>query len=41
VLVEPGSKMDKVMYEEFKDTGNSEAHLNRRFAEKRACPATT
>ena len=34
-LVETGSKMDEVIYEEFKGTGNSEVHLNRRIAEKR------
>ncbi|MDY4284947.1 transcription termination factor Rho [Xanthomonas sp. LF06-19] len=38
-LVETGSKMDEVIYEEFKGTGNSEVHLNRRIAEKRVYPA--
>ncbi|WP_411833785.1 transcription termination factor Rho [Pseudoxanthomonas mexicana] len=38
-LVETGSKMDEVIYEEFKGTGNSEVHLNRRIAEKRVFPA--
>ena len=31
--------MDEVIYEEFKGTGNSEIHLDRRFAEKRVYPA--
>ena len=38
-LVETGSKMDEVIYEEFKGTGNMEIHLNRRIAEKRVYPA--
>lgn len=38
-LVETGSRMDEVIYEEFKGTGNSEVHLERRLAEKRIYPA--
>jgi transcription termination factor Rho len=38
-LVETGSKMDDVIYEEFKGTGNMEVHLDRRIAEKRIYPA--
>lgn len=38
-LVETGSKMDDVIYEEFKGTGNMELHLDRRIAEKRIYPA--
>lgn len=38
-LVETGSKMDDVIYEEFKGTGNMEIHLDRRVAEKRTFPA--
>ncbi len=38
-LVETGSKMDEVIYEEFKGTGNLEIHLDRRIAEKRVFPA--
>jgi len=38
-LVETGSKMDEVIYEEFKGTGNLEIHLARRIAEKRVYPA--
>ena len=38
-LVDTGSRMDEVIYEEFKGTGNSEVHLNRRIAEKRVYPA--
>ena len=38
-LVEPGSRMDDVIYEEFKGTGNMEIHLDRRLAEKRVYPA--
>ena len=38
-LVETGSKMDEVIYEEFKGTGNSEVHLDRKIAEKRVYPA--
>ena len=39
-LVDTGSKMDEVIYEEFKGTGNMEVHLDRRIAEKRVYPAT-
>ena len=38
-LVDTGSRMDDVIYEEFKGTGNSEIHLDRRIAEKRVYPA--
>lgn len=38
-LVETGSKMDEVIYEEFKGTGNMELHLDRAIAEKRIYPA--
>ena len=38
-LVETGSKMDEVIFEEFKGTGNSEIRLRREFAEKRIFPA--
>lgn len=38
-LVETGSKMDDVIYEEFKGTGNMEIHLDRRSAERRIYPA--
>ena len=38
-LVETGSKMDDVIYEEFKGTGNMEIHLDRRISEKRVFPA--
>jgi transcription termination factor Rho len=38
-LIDTGSKMDEVIYEEFKGTGNSEVHLNRKIAEKRVYPA--
>jgi len=38
-LVETGSRMDDVIYEEFKGTGNMEIHLDRRIAEKRIFPA--
>lgn len=38
-LIDTGSKMDEVIYEEFKGTGNMEIHLNRRIAEKRIFPA--
>lgn len=38
-LVETGSRMDEVIYEEFKGTGNSEVHLERRLAEKRVYPS--
>ena len=34
-LVDTGSRMDEVIYEEFKGTGNCEIHLDRRMAEKR------
>jgi len=38
-LVETGSRMDDVIYEEFKGTGNMELHLNRKLAERRIFPA--
>jgi transcription termination factor Rho len=38
-LVETGSKMDDVIYEEFKGTGNMEIHMDRRIAERRIFPA--
>lgn len=38
-LIETGSKMDEVIYEEFKGTGNMELHLDRRISEKRVFPA--
>ncbi|HEU5281569.1 MAG TPA: transcription termination factor Rho [Gammaproteobacteria bacterium] len=38
-LVETGSKMDDVIFEEFKGTGNMEVHLDRRIAERRVYPA--
>jgi transcription termination factor Rho len=38
-LIDTGSKMDDVIYEEFKGTGNMEVHLDRRAAEKRVYPA--
>jgi len=38
-LIDTGSRMDDVIYEEFKGTGNSEIHLDRRIAEKRIYPA--
>ncbi len=38
-LVDTGSRMDDVIYEEFKGTGNSEIHLDRKLAEKRIFPA--
>jgi transcription termination factor Rho len=38
-LIETGSRMDEVIYEEFKGTGNAEVHLERRLAEKRVYPA--
>ena len=38
-LVDTGSKMDEVIYEEFKGTGNMELHLDRKIAEKRVYPA--
>ncbi len=38
-LIETGSRMDDVIYEEFKGTGNMEIHMDRRIAEKRVYPA--
>jgi len=38
-LIDTGSRMDDVIYEEFKGTGNMEIHLDRRMAEKRTYPA--
>ncbi|NCV78730.1 MAG: transcription termination factor Rho, partial [Burkholderiaceae bacterium] len=38
-LIETGSRMDDLIYEEFKGTGNMEIHLDRRMAEKRIYPA--
>ena len=38
-LIDTGSRMDDVIYEEFKGTGNMEIHLDRRIAEKRVFPA--
>ena len=38
-LIETGSRMDEVIYEEFKGTGNMEVHLERRLAEKRVYPS--
>jgi len=38
-LIDTGSKMDEVIYEEFKGTGNMEVHLNRRISEKRVYPS--
>ena len=38
-LIETGSRMDEVIYEEFKGTGNMELHLDRRLAERRIFPA--
>lgn len=38
-LIETGSKMDDVIFEEFKSTGNSELHLDRKIAERRVYPA--
>ncbi len=38
-LVDTGSRMDEVIYEEFKGTGNMELHLDRRLAERRQFPA--
>ncbi len=38
-LVDTGSRMDEVIYEEFKGTGNSEIHLDRKMAEKRVYPS--
>ena len=38
-LVDTGSRLDDVVYEEFKGTGNMEVHLDRRLAERRVFPA--
>ena len=38
-LVDTGSRMDEVIYEEFKGTGNMELHLDRKLSEKRIFPA--
>jgi transcription termination factor Rho len=38
-LVDTGSRMDDVIYEEFKGTGNNELHLDRKLAERRIFPA--
>ena len=38
-LIDTGSRMDDVIYEEFKGTGNQEIHLDRKIAEKRIYPA--
>jgi len=38
-LVDTGSRMDDLIYEEFKGTGNSEVHLNRKLSERRIFPA--
>jgi transcription termination factor Rho len=38
-LIDTGSKMDEVIFEEFKGTGNMELHLDRRLVEKRVWPA--
>ncbi len=38
-LIDTGSRMDEVIYEEFKGTGNMELHLDRKIAEKRIYPA--
>jgi transcription termination factor Rho len=38
-LIDTGSKMDDVIYEEFKGTGNNEIHLDRKIAERRIYPA--
>ena len=38
-LIETGSKMDEVIYEEFKGTGNMEIHLDRKLAERRVYPS--
>lgn len=38
-LIDTGSKMDEVIYEEFKGTGNQELHLNRKISERRVYPA--
>jgi transcription termination factor Rho len=38
-LIETGSRMDEVIFEEFKGTGNMEVHLDRRLADRRLYPA--
>ena len=38
-VVDTGSRMDDVIYEEFKGTGNAEVHLSRELAERRVFPA--
>ena len=38
-LIETGSRMDDMIFEEFKGTGNMEVHLDRRLQERRICPA--
>src|SRR5690606_5550556 len=38
-LIDTGSRMDDVIYEEFKGTGNMELHLDRKLAERRIYPA--
>jgi transcription termination factor Rho len=38
-LIDTGSRMDDVIYEEFKGTGNNEIHLDRKISEKRIYPA--
>jgi transcription termination factor Rho len=38
-LIDTGSRMDEVIFEEFKGTGNSEIHLDRRLYEKRVFPS--
>ena len=38
-LVDTGSRMDDVIFEEFKGTGNMEVHLDRKLADRRVCPA--
>jgi len=38
-LVDTGSRMDDLIYEEFKGTGNMEVHLDRRLAQRRVYPA--
>jgi len=38
-LIDTGSRMDDVIFEEFKGTGNSEIHLDRRLSDKRLFPA--
>ena len=40
-LIETGSRMDDLIYEEFKGTGNMEVHLERRLAERRVYPSIT